>query len=387
MPYAYKNELAPYLLGTCSLNPWPGNNSSSRVQMFASHLTQMLVMEEPSERGCQTGMEAEYGKYTFNVKMPADAEVLKIIPRYTPKIGEKFVTKNPQSIVVYEDVETKEVGIVNITEYFSNHQYFGYRFKQSDALKSMRVGDFVSKDTILLDSPNVTKDGGYMYGRELNVAFMSHPAVAEDGFMICEDVLHKLAYRTYETRVIDFGRKKVPLNLYGNEDEYKAFPNIGDMVREDGIIMALRDYNDDISPVEQSVYDLMEIDHTFDKSFYVTPGGRVVDIKVYHDKTPVEANEVFPMEVQPNAYNDERIRFYKSILAEHDRLLRLRGKSLKLSRPFHNLIIEAMVAIDSDQKRLIKLYRQVPLDDWRIEIVIENINIPTIGNKITGCHG
>ncbi len=46
------------------LNPWDGANSSGRKYMFAGHLGHPSIAA-PTERRVQTGMEREYGKYTF----------------------------------------------------------------------------------------------------------------------------------------------------------------------------------------------------------------------------------------------------------------------------------------------------------------------------------
>jgi hypothetical protein len=59
---------------------------------------------------------------------------------------------------------------------------------------------------------------------------MTHPAIAEDGILISSDVLHKFAYKTYETRVVEWGAKKFPLNLYGTAFNFKAFPDIGEFL-------------------------------------------------------------------------------------------------------------------------------------------------------------
>jgi hypothetical protein len=381
------NQLKPNLLSVCGLNPWPGHVSSSRVQMFSSHLAQCLVIKGATERRNQTGMEAEFGKYTFNVKMPVDGEIIKIFKRYQTKLGNDTIRENPQTILMYEDHHTKEIGIVNLTNYFSNHQYFGFEYVPQPALKGLHAGAFVAKDTIFLESPNITKNGGYKYGRECNIAYMSHPAISEDGILICRDVLDLFKFKIYETRVVEWGSRKFPLNLYGDETNFKGFPDIGDPVREDGLLMCLRPYDDKMAPVEQSIYDLQEPDFIFDKATYAPAGGKVIDIRVYHDNSPVEEIENFPMENQPNKYNTERIRFYKEIVAEVKRLYKLRGESLRITPELQQLMVTAQVAIDSDQKRINKLYRQVPLDDWRVEFTIEYEITPNVGFKATDCVG
>lgn len=401
-----KSELRRELLGVLGLSPFVAYNSSARRQMFSSHITQSLVIEGSTERFIQTGMEQEYAKYTFNVKMPVDAEIIRTIDRYPRTLDESSIGHNPETLVIYENADTKEVGCLSLVDYFSHHQYFGFAYKRRPATSKLRKGEFVAKDTILLDSPSVTDQGGYKYGRECNIAFMSHPAVAEDGFIVSRDVLPKFRFRTYETRVVEWGSKNFPLNLYGDENNYKPHPDIGDMVRGDGVLMALRPHSDNFSPVEISTRRTREIDPIFDVCYYAAgPGqikdgkyisGRVIDIKVMHDPESTVPTTPVGMDVQSSRYNDARLRFYKEIYDVYQSLKRQRGKALTVSREFHRLTVEAIAALGAIKpvtsskeapERVSKLHRGIPLDDWRVEFVIEYIIEPTVGFKVTDTAG
>lgn len=388
------SELHRELLGVNSLNPFIGHDSSPRGQMFSSHLSQLLVIKGSTERYIQTGMEREYGKYTFSIKVPGDPngnngiEVIKIIERYPYRVGREAIKVNPQTLIIYEDINTKEVGMLTIPRYCSYHQYFGFEYKPSAALNEVRVGAFLAAGTILMDSPSVTNNGGYKYGVECNIAFMSHPSVSEDGIMISKDVLKKFSFKTYETRVVEWGSKKFPLNLYGDVENYKPFPDIGDKIRSDGLLMCLRNYNKELSVVEQSIYDLMEPDFIFDKLMYAGgAGGTVVDIKIHHDVKNTQANTSKTMDDQADKYNTARYVFYQEILTEYQRLKKLRGDDLRLTPELHRLIVEALAVMDTDPQQITKLYRKVPLDDYRIEFTIEYEIVPTIGFKLSDTHG
>lgn len=388
------NQIHRELLGVCGLNPWAGHDSSVRVQMMASQIGQALVVGGATERRCQTGMEREYGKYTFSVKSPGDPgteggiTIIKVIQRYPHKIGYDSIKFNPQTVVIYEDVKTKEVGIINLPNYFSNHQYFGFEYKAKPSISDIKVGSFIPYGTTLLDSPSITDNGGYKYGVECNMAFMSHPAVSEDGVLISRDVLSKFNFKTFETRVVEWGSKRFPLNLYGDADTYKPFPDIGDVIRPDGILMGLRTYDKELAVVEQSVYDLMEPDLIFDKLTYAGgAGGRVIDIKVQRSS---KYNPQIPggsIDSQADKYEFARQQFYQSILAEYKRLKSNRGEGLRLTPEFHRLLVEAQAIIDNDPQHLVKLYRKAPLDDYRIEFIIEYDITPVTGFKLTGMHG
>jgi hypothetical protein len=380
------NDLHIDLTSICSFNPFLRHNSSGRTQMMSSHLGQMLVINGATERKIQTGSEREYGKYTFNVKMPVDGEIIEIIQRYPMSIGQNNIVDNPQTILIYEDVETKQIGMISLTNYCTNHQYFGFEYKTKEGYAKIAIGAFIAKDTVFLDSPNITDDGGYKYGIELNMALMSHPATSEDGILICEDVLPKLKFKTYENRVVEWGNKKFALNLYGDETNYKPFPDIGDYIREDGILMALRSYDPEIlAAVEQSIKDTMQVDLNFDTTIYANgPGGKVIDIKIHHDIAKANYADVH-MDKQAQKYDTARRHFYTRIVDMWKKFNKLRGEQLQITPELHRLVVEAIsVTNEGGSQRINKLYRKNPLDDYRVEFTIEYEITPDIGFKLTG---
>lgn len=389
MPHKEPNELFRDLLSVNSLNPFDGMDSSGRKQMFSSHIGQTLVVKGSTERRIQTGMEREYGKYTFSTKIPVDCEIVKVIDRYRASYGQDRIASVPETVIIYEDVNTKEIGMVSVKGHCSHHQYFGFEYKKTPAMSLVRAGAAIKAGTILQDSPSITPDGGYKYGVECNVIFMTTPGVAEDGIVASRDILQRFAFNTFETRTVEFGSKRFPLNLYGTEKVYKPFPDIGDPIRADGLVAAFRSYDDNLAVVEQSAKDLMEPDFIFDKLVYAAGAGGIVrDFKVDHDNEASHVPTPAGMELQCDKYDRARRVFYSEIKAEYDRLHRARRDKLRLTPEFHRLVQEAISVVgDTKGKRIVRLYRQAPLDDWRVTFTIEYTVVPTIGFKLTDCHG
>jgi hypothetical protein len=391
-----ENELHPYLLGICGMNPWFMHNSASRMHMMSSHLGQMLTLNHSSERRFQTGMERKFGEYTFNVKIPVDAEVLHLVERYANTGGPDSIEVNPQTIVIYEDVDTKVIGMVSLTDYCSNHQYFGFKYVQGKDLSKVAVGAKLAKDSVLLESPSITDEGDYKYGLQGNVAFMSLPSTSEDGVLVNRNFLPKMGFRTYETRISEWGSKKLALNLYGDRDEqgnflnYKAYPDIGQVIRPDGLLMATRSYDPlELAVVEQGINDLAEVDFTFDTTLYANgPGGRVVDIKIHHGLNRRNFAECH-MDEQSQKYDDARRAYFQRIVKIWTDLHRQRGDALELTPELHRFVVEAQSVVSevATGQGVSKMYRKTPLDDYWVEFTIEYDTIPGTGFKITDLHG
>lgn len=389
MHQATPNEISSKWLGVCGLNPFHQHNSSARVQMFGSHLGQMLVVNGADERIIQSGMEREFGKYTFKVEMPANGLILEIIERYPRSLGQDTIQHNPQTIVVYEDVDTNQIGIINLVDYCSNHQYFGFRYATQNGLNKLRINVQIPKGTVFLDSPAITNEGNYKYGVNANVAYMTHPGTAEDGFVVSDSFLPKIGFKTYETRVVEWGKKKFALNLYGTETNYKPFPDIGDVVREDGVLMALRSYDPpELAIVEQSVRATMQVDYTFDTTVYANgPGGRIIDVRVNHDIADSNHAEIH-MDTQVQKYDKARRLFYQKIMDVWRKLKYKRGDALQITPEFHQLVVQAQsVLSEGGKQKVSKLYRKAPLDIYRVEFVVEYEIKPNVGFKLTDTSG
>lgn len=404
-----ENELKPELLSVAALNPFARNISSSRATMFtASHIGQTLVVEGATKRRIVTGIEREFGKYTFNKKIPVDAKIIKIIPKYRAIMGKGVLLDNPLTTIVYEEDKTKRISMVQVTDNSltidTKHQHYGFKYKQTDAFKNLRQNSFVEAGTVLADSPNIDEDGDYRFGVETNVAFMSVPGIIEDGIVISEDYANRIKTKGFQERTFTFGNEYFPLNLFGNENEYKPFPDIGETIGDDGLLFALRSYDDILSPVEMSKRALVEPDVIFDKLTYAVPGARIVDIKVHHN----EMAKTFPtptgMELQAKKYYEQEFTYHKTIVELYEELYKDQRENLSLSSEFHREIVYSMGYIGPENvtsikhypesrrrdiygTRVDKKYRRSDINDWMVTVQFEYDVIPDKGFKLTNTAG
>lgn len=395
--YKYEpNQLFPELANVMSLSPFDGTVSASRKQMFgASHTSQCLVFDKPTPRRIMTGAEIQYGRATFSTKVERNSKVLSVIPFYNDKsMGVDAIRHNPENMVIVEYQDDGEIDCIPMKEFFSNHQYFGFRYKNTEAGRWLRGGNNGSEfpaDTILQDSPSKRPDGNYCYGINLNVLFGSWPEVAEDGVVISDEIVPWLKIRKYEKRTVAYGSTHWPINLYGDENNYKPFPEIGDYVREDGLLMALRSYSDTYSPVEMSIAASREVNYGFDRLSYVPSGrGRVIDIRVSHDGSRAPFSPSICNE-QALKYDRAARVFYREVFKQYQSMKSNKSNNLKISHNFKNLIKHAYSVLQqestNEEHRVQQIYRASPMDDFTIEFVVEYEAMPTEGFKITDCWG
>lgn len=379
-----------------STNSTALHDSASRAVMYGSHRSQAITFAHPTEEIIQTGMEKKFGEYTFKVRMPEDGTVLAVIERFRNDRTEIRVSESPDRIVIYESRETRQVDYFTIPSYCSNHQNFGFKYVFTENMNLLRPGAFIPGDTIFADSPNIGPNGEYKTGRIANVVFNTVSSVAEDAIEICDDIVPMFAYTIIEKRVVNFGSSRFPLNLFGSRDRFQAFPNIGDYIREDGLLMTLRQYDDPLAPALMSVDDVREPDHYRDEGVYVRPGkGRVIDIQIVKNNL---STRVLPegMCGQLENYSTSFRNYHADILEAVRRIKRERkylmnGDSLSTSPKLHRLIVKAMAIADSNacglKQPLHLVNRKEPLDEYHATFTIEYTVNPAMGGKLSDKHG
>lgn len=386
------NELDPRLMGVASTNPFDQHISASRKQMYHTHLGQALLTTGLTRRRIQSGMEREYGEYTFDIRMPCDAEIKKIIHQYSPRHTQGQIKDNPETLVLYRDYDTGEYGCVSITKNHIIDKDFGFDYILTDDGLKLTAGTFVKKDTILARSPAVTEDGDYMLGRQSQVAFMSVPAVIEDGVVASKAFCENNKIKAYGKRHLTWGQSGYPLNLYGHtskDGQYRPFPNIGDEIREDGLLFARRTYDEFLAPVEMTEEALKQPDYVYDHLIYGIPGARIVDVQVHrsykgHPKTPVGMEEQVQMYVDENTtYQRELTEFYKTMQRES------KSPCPKISPELNRrlFLCEQNPALNPEASEVSLRAKTNKLDEWYVTITFEYMLTPTVGFKLTGTSG
>jgi hypothetical protein len=88
---------------------------------------------------------------------------------------------------------------------------------------------------------------------------------------------------------------QVMLNLYGDEQNYKPLPEVGDKINANGIVAAVRKFPDCELPAEADRAALREVNFIFDSLYYSPPG---VVTEVSEDGILIEKDPVRAMDMQ-----------------------------------------------------------------------------------------
>lgn len=394
--YGYRfRQFPPELMSIQILNPYTPHDSQSRQTMFASHISQTLQVSNATPRFDPTGMEPKYGQYTFKIEMPVNGHIRECISKYPPMAVTGGIEHiNPLTTVIYEyplGNGMRAFGALNIDAHHSMHQYFGFRYKPTAAGRELRPGLDIPAGTVFAQSPTINEEGDWMYGFEANVCVMTVPGVTEDGMVARRGFLDKMKVKAYGTRKVSWGKTNVPLNLYGDDSNYKPFPDIGETIRDDGIIFALRPF--DLATAVMGMHkEYLKQPITGDKHTYIetnAKNAKVVNIEVYKGRRSNDTVTLSGMNSQCERYYEKTAAYNRKLLDTYDTLRKENGRNLVLTPELTNIIARAQELNDQATGRTNHMYmwNDAPLEEWSVIITYEYELTPTVGFKITGGHG
>lgn len=391
-------ELYPELMNFAGLNPFARSVSSSRLVMFTGNMGQYLLVNGIGPTGFYTGQEREYGEATFKKAFKVDAEVIRVIQRYPRTMGVDTIKENPQSIVIYEDYNTKKVYAMDLVRFNCTHQQFGFDYKDvPENMNRLATRAKYRKGDVLQRSPGVQENGDYHYTVPAATVFTSDAAGTEDGIAMCQSWVDKTVPTGYGTRTILLGPDEFLTNSYGTEHDFKGLPDVGELVNGVGLMAAIRQYDPIMAVVNMTAKDVQNVDYDFDRSIYAEPNARILNIRVTKGRD--SSRLPYGMETQLEKYHNADRVFYQAILDTYCTLKETRPHGLEIDHEFNSLICDALAIIGrsyrykNSQKLLMEdqyidiMYRNQRISGWRIDIDYSYNPVPNVGFKYSDRHG
>lgn len=288
------------MLGKGLQMPFAASNSGSRKLMFGTQLEHRLPLLKPEVAYIQTGYEMEFGKNSSSyITVDENLEVIGTVPKFS---------NNPKHhYYVFAISENGILYVFERKEYKHITENYGYLFN-NDYLDSIGVGSEISKGTTIQKSMAFDEYDNRMDGCNLLTMYSSCEETMEDAIVISESASKKLASPLIKKVNIVINDNDIPLNLYGDSNIYKIFPDIGEET-VNSILCALRREKKEESLFSQSYSRLRELSISDER---YTVAGRVVDINVYSN-APEKLVE-YEHNKQLLYYYNDNIRMSKEVV-------------------------------------------------------------------------
>ena len=355
------------------LTVWADKINSSRANMAGSEHDQIVNLENPDVPGVNTNFENLVGMYSSSyVKAEDDFEVLDKIVKY-PWSKESVYT------LVVRNKRTKKYNA--IVKKFGEELTETYGFKyNTEKMDSYEVGDKIKKGDILYRSTSYDKYMNYRLGKEAKTIYTNDPKSIEDGIILSDIFAHNSNHIEYDRVYISQNDNDIFLNWYGNKNTYKAFPDIGENIKNSTLAVLRRiDYS-------RIFYDLkdenMRKQLSSDNPFYLPfSNDKIIDINIYCNKDSIDEIPDTPYNEQILKYLRAQEEYYKKIVEVLEPIVEKKSYEDNLA----NLYSRAIKIIDpeykwSDQNK--KVFGNI-----KIEFLVEKVVDCCVGSKWCGRFG
>mgnify|MGYP001124411469 CR=1 FL=1 len=287
-----ENQIHPALVGISNnliLFPW--NSSAGRLYMAGNMIPKSVPTKGAGERMMVTGFEFQYAKTARRIEAPANMEVEEIF--YVNSLDPEKLTDDWNTIrILYKNDEKNAYDILELPKYNTQNTYVGFEYVyDQDVMRKLKKGATFPKGTVFARSPRISKNGEWCFAMPTLVAALSDYRTEEDGVIMTRSFAERSRCMFKHDRSFGYNEDEwIPLMLYGTDENPSPFPQAGEEIRNDGIVMGFRRRIKENALVSLTKKSLREPDLTYDKLFYAPRDAVVMSVTVKSERMKNRSN-------------------------------------------------------------------------------------------------
>lgn len=356
------------LLGKCLNQPFARANSGSRRILSGIQFEHTLNLMHPEVPIMQTGYEIRFGDRSSSIiEANSDYTVLRRIEKFSDMPGHHYFN-------IVHDTVNNVLDVIEKKSYKHNTEAYGYTINSS-TLDNYKEGDTIYKGTILSKSLAFDDYNNRCDGVNLLTTYIACNKTMEDGIQVSESGAKKLASPLIKKPECMINDNDITLNLYGDDENYKSFPDIGEKINN-GILLGVRRERIEESLFMQSKDRLKTTLMSDDK---YTVNGTVIDIDIFCN-SPDKLKDKYTNS-QLYKYYEDKIRYTKEIVDTVD-YYKSQGITI-LSNKLQKLYEDGRCELDG----ALYVYNDKVYSGTMIRFIILEESIPIKGDKISNRYG
>lgn len=369
--YADNLEFKEQMLGKGLIQPFVDCNSGNRKLMFSVHAEQALPLVNAEVPFVMTGYEQQFGDRSSSVvRADGNYEIVAKISKFA---------NAPQRLyyIITRDIKTNQLGVIERKEYLYTTETYGYQYDNS-IIDQMEVSGEISKGDIIRKSTAFDSYNNYSNTVNLLSTYVATDKTMEDSIWISKSAQKKLTSIFYKKVEVNVNDNDILLNLMGDDNNYKSFPEIGERV-QNGILCAVRRERTEDSLFTQSVNMLQR---TLMSDDIYTPGDNceVIDIDIKCNN-PALLRDKYTNSSALKLYEDH-MRFISEFVETVNKLMR-KYNTKNLSYDLDKMKFRFQQELNGVQFMEKNVY-----NGTIITFMLKEINIPSVGDKISNrCGG
>lgn len=264
---------------------YPGGNSANRVGMFAHHTDQFRTVEEPDVPILLTGAENIVGEYSIRHReVKNDSIIIKKVEKYAD------IIEKPNFYYLFiKDLKTGEYDIIYRKPFEDLSEDYGIQYN-NEYIDSLKVGDIIPGNKMVTKSNSYDEYSNYRYGVNANVLFGRSPYNYEDAAAVREGFCDQMKSIDVLPIKVNINTNEIPINLHGDENHYKPFPDINEKCGP--ILIAPRPRNKSRALYDMTNESLRNVRRTDHCKFPTSSDMIVADLEIYNNNPDMEENQV-----------------------------------------------------------------------------------------------
>lgn len=241
-----ENQIHPAVVGVSNnliLFPW--SSSAGRLYMAGNMIPKSVVTDGCTERMMITGFEYQYGETARKVIAPANMMVEECF--YVQSLVQGKDTDDWSPVyVVFKNDEKNAYDVLELPRYNTQNTYVGFEYVYDKEMlrklfRNNGKGATFPKGAVFGWSPRISENGEWQFAMSTRVAAFSDYRTEEDGVIMTRSFAERSRCMFKHDREFDWNEEEwIPLMLYGTDENPQPFPEAGDTLREDGIVMGFR---------------------------------------------------------------------------------------------------------------------------------------------------
>lgn len=358
-------------LSATSLIGFPSQTDSPRMIMDYHAKSQMVTMIDSQKPFVNTNFEDLLGDNSgFRKTVVGNHRIVAKVKKF-----DKLDTPVQPYVLFVQNIDTGvyDVWFRNDVENLSEKYGFQY---VNDVIDSLEEGDVVEDGTVLYHPTSYDEYDNYGYGQNTLFMYLSSPDTMEDSISITESFAKKFSNYEVEPVKVSINDNNALINIYGDNEHYQAFPNVGEMTKKRTVCVR-RTINRNQLYFDFKSSNMRKVlggDRTF------TSEGMVVDIEIYCNKKREEIPNT-KYNQQLLEYIDMLERYRSKVFNIANKLMREGKTTLALRDLRHRM--ETLI----DENYVLKDESNRPFSNMKVEFLIKRQVGVFRGQKITGRHG
>ena len=363
-----KHKSKDCVLGKGGMMPFNPCNSGARKILHSNQVDQIIPILKPEPPLVSALYENQFGRYASSFKkLDKGHEVLARIEKFEHYPGRQY-------FLLVRNVQTNVYDIWHRKEYEHSTEAYGYLYNNS-AFDAMQVGQFIPENSVVQKSTCYDEFNNRQDGVNLLTTYLSTEFTKEDGIQISESASEALAAPLISELSPYINDNDKPLNIYGDSNVYKSFPDIGEKVR-DGLVCATRRENKAESLFSLSYDRLSSLMISDDKYILTGDNLEIIDIDVYCNN-PELLNTIYYSQIK--FYYEEKMNFMKNFINAVTTMI---PKDAKKSYELQKMIYNFKKILNGGQ-----YINDKPFTNCIIKFTVLDRNKAHVGDKMCNRYG